>query len=159
MILTCDIHMKKSDSIIATANKQPLALVHDVLEVDGHLRLVLMGSQALLVQESEAAPTLVRATSVGIPNLIPSNRVKLRWAVSSSMGLTDCKDLSEFIINLIYIFIYLFIHLFILSRDKRLTSNPLVFKSSCTAHDASRSKPLILWEPNLSEVEQGLLTV
>ena len=123
--------MKESNTIIATANEQPLALVLDVLDVDGHLRLVLMGNQALFVEESEATTTLVSATSVAIPDLVTSNRIKFRGVVSSSMGLTYCQDLLGNIMlheNLI----------------ENLTSNPRVFKSSCTAQDASKSKPFIL---------------
>ena len=64
--------MKESNTIIATANEQPLALVLDVLDVDGHLRLVLMGNQTLFVEESEATTTLVSASSVATPDLVTS---------------------------------------------------------------------------------------
>lgn len=37
-----------------------------------------------------------------------------------------------------------------------ITSKSLVFNSSWTAHEASKSKPFMLWEPNLRDVEGGL---
>ena len=146
IVLTSNINMKECNTVVPTANEQPLALIHEVLEVGGDLRLVLVGSQAFLVKESEAATTLVSTTSVAIPDLVTSNRIQFRGVVSSSMGLTYCQDLLGNIMlheNLI----------------ENLTSNPRVFKSSCTAQDASKSKPFILCEPNFSDVEHGLLLV
>ena len=67
--------MKESNTVIATANEQPLALIHNVLDVAGHLRLVLVGNQAVLVEESKATTTLVSATSVAIPDLVTINRI------------------------------------------------------------------------------------
>ena len=98
IVLTSNINMKKSNAVIPTVNEQPLALVHEVLEVGGNHRLVLMRSQAILVEESKAAPTLVSTTSVAIPYPVPSYGVKFRGVVSSSMGLAYCQDLCKHII-------------------------------------------------------------
>ena len=51
--------MQEGNTVMATTYKEPLALIHDVLQVAGHHGAVLMGSQALLIQESKASTTLV----------------------------------------------------------------------------------------------------
>ena len=57
--MASNVYMQEGNTVMATTYKEPLALIHDVLQVAGHHGAVLMGSQALLIQESKASTTLV----------------------------------------------------------------------------------------------------
>ena len=69
--------MQEGALLLLAIKQKPLSLVLDVGEVGQHYGVPLMGSEGLLVEHVQSAPSLVIASSLSFPGFISFNRVEL----------------------------------------------------------------------------------